>query len=169
MVNREQVQALVQFPSARWPGESRDAIIRRAAAYIIIWLIFEILIGVLFPILELLVQSVVRGFAVNLAEMLGPREISLVCVALAATRLPDLLKKNGAPSAIAIRSFAALLMAIIVATGSLVSADITESAIMHKVQLPYSTPIAYVLLSITFLAIAFVWGARAAEEGITQS
>lgn len=91
---RKRLHRIVRFPAVRWPEESRKDTVKRAIAYIAIWMTFELVMGGMLPILILFVTIGRFWPPPAITQWISPRDIYLICVALAATRLPDLFGEN---------------------------------------------------------------------------
>ena len=125
------LHTISHLPSNRWPGESRQAVVNRAVGYIVIWIAAEILIGAMLPIIGLALNLIDRGFKLNFPELLEPRELVLICVALAATRLPDLIKPEPKDKLRGTKISVTMFLFLIIVIGGLWSADIGAATVTH--------------------------------------
>jgi hypothetical protein len=118
--------------------------------------------GTVLPLVSLLLLLALHnGHIPRLKEVVSPREILLICVALAATRLPDLLKTQAKGSLRLYRLLAVFVIVVIVETGSIGSAELAVLPVTSS----GNSIVAYSLISVTTVVIAFVWGLEAANEG----
>jgi|ERR1019366_3488491 hypothetical protein len=161
--DKKGLPSIIRLPSERWPGGSQRAVTQRATYYILLWLTAEVMIGALLPVIILGISLFDTSAKLpDLSEILSARDLALICVALAAARLPDLMKENTYRLR-SLRPIAMMSLILIVTAGTLVATDFEIVRVKPQVkvsELRYSL----ILFIVTIIVVAAVWGIVAAIE-----
>jgi hypothetical protein len=161
-----------RYPKLKWPGTSRAHVIKRALWYFALIFLFEVLGAGFFPVLASVFSSTVDFNApFSVASLVKPSDIVILCVALAFTRIPDLLEhlfEHRAEKGAQDSSHLVLLALFIVGVaGSLMAG--TDKAFLERYPVEERPDAlhwisAVFLVLTTTLCIAYVCSIRAVSE-----